>query len=64
MTTEKSGGRAEKVCVTDKGIVAAVDGSGESFILTAYSPHVSGRSFALPSGATTETLPGGLTIPT
>jgi len=53
-----------KYCVTDSGIIAYVDsGSGDVFQLTDYTTNVSDSDFSLPAGATTETLPSGVSIP-
>ncbi|HUO47533.1 MAG TPA: hypothetical protein VMU09_01740, partial [Acidimicrobiales bacterium] len=53
-----------KYCVTDSGIIAYVDsGNGNVFQLTDYSTNVSDSDFQLPAGATTETLPSGISIP-
>jgi len=53
-----------KYCVTDSGIIAYVDsGSGNVFELTDYTTNVSDSDFSLPAGATTVTLPSGVSVP-
>ncbi|HXX89761.1 MAG TPA: hypothetical protein VEI83_06025 [Acidimicrobiales bacterium] len=53
-----------KYCVTDSGIIAYVDsGNGNVFQLTDYTTNVSDSDFTLPAGATTQTLPSGVSIP-
>jgi len=54
-----------RYCVTDSGIIAYVDsGSGGNvFELTGYTTNVSDSDFSLPAGATTVTLPSGVSVP-
>ena len=49
-----------KYCVTKGGILAYSGTSSDSFQLTSFSSSVSSSDFALPAGATTQTLPGGV----
>lgn len=60
-------GQSAKWCVTNSGLVAYYGGSGASgsgsFQLTGYSGSVSDNDFNLPAGATTITLPAGVSIP-
>ena len=56
-------GPTVKYCVTKQGILAYVMSSGGSFSLTSYSSSPPASDFALPAGATVETLPTGVSIP-
>jgi hypothetical protein len=56
-------GKGEKFCVTKQGLLSYSGASGNYFELTKYSGSPPSSLFALPSGATTVTLPGGGTIP-
>jgi hypothetical protein len=56
-------GKGEKFCVTKQGLLSYSGGSGNYFEMTKYSSSPPSSLFALPSGATTVTLPGGGTIP-
>ena len=56
-------GTSGKYCVTAQGILAYVSSNGGSFSLTSYSSSVPASDFALPAGATVQTLPAGVTIP-
>ncbi len=60
-------GQSGKYCVTNKGVLAYIGGSGSgSFQLTQYSSKPPASLFTLPKGATTQTLPslpGGQSIP-
>jgi outer membrane lipoprotein-sorting protein len=62
--TAKGPSGASKYCVTDSGIVAYVSTpDGNVFELTDYSTDVPDAQFQLPAGATTQTLPPGVSIP-
>jgi hypothetical protein len=53
-----------KYCVTDSGIIAYVSTPGGNvFELTDYTTSLSDSDFQLPAGATTQTLPPGVSIP-
>ncbi len=60
-------GQSAKWCVTDSGIIAYYGGSGTggsgSFQLSSYSSNPSDDDFKVPAGATTVTLPSGISIP-
>lgn len=54
----KSSSASWKYCVTDKGYLAlASSGPQQVFQMTSFSTNVSPSDFALPSGATVETIP-------
>ena len=56
--TAKSSSASWKYCVTDKGYLAyASSGPQQVFQMTSFSTNVSASDFALPSGATVETIP-------
>ena len=57
-------GQSEKYCVTASGILAYAGVGPNSFQLTSYSTTVAQSDFSLPAGATVETLPSGVSIPT
>jgi hypothetical protein len=67
--TVKEKSNSGKYCVTKQGLLAyssASSSSGSSggyFEMTKYSSSPSSSLFALPAGATTVTLPGGVSIP-
>lgn len=53
-----------KYCVTSKGILTYSGvSSTQYFEITSYSAHPAASLFQLPAGATTITLPGGVTLP-
>lgn len=56
-------GQSEKYCVTDAGILAYAAVGPNSFQLESYSTTVAQSDFSLPAGATVETLPSGVSIP-
>jgi hypothetical protein len=56
-------GKGEKFCVTKQGFLSYSGGSGSYFEMTKFSGSPPSSLFAIPSGATTVTLPGGGTIP-
>jgi hypothetical protein len=56
-------GPTVKYCVTKQGILAYVMSSGGSFSLTSYSSSPPASDFALPAGASVDTLPAGITLP-
>jgi hypothetical protein len=56
-------GKADKYCVTKQGVLAYSGSGGQYFELTKYVKSPPSSLFQLPAGATTETLPGGVTIP-
>ncbi len=57
-------GKSGKYCVTKQGILAYVGSNGSSvFKMTKYSSKPSASLFTLPAGATTQTIPGGGSIP-
>jgi hypothetical protein len=60
-------GQSAKWCVTDAGLAAYYGGSGSggsgSFSLTGFSTSVNDADFSLPAGATTITIPAGISIP-
>jgi hypothetical protein len=49
-----------KYCVTNGGVLAYVSATGGTFSLTSYSSSPPASDFALPAGATVETIPGGV----
>jgi hypothetical protein len=53
-------GNAVKYCVTSGGVLAYVSSNGGTFSLTSYSSSPPASDFALPAGATVETIPGGV----
>jgi hypothetical protein len=57
-------GNGGKYCVTKQGLLS-YSGSSSSgyFELTKFSTKPAATLFALPAGATTVTLPGGVSIP-
>jgi hypothetical protein len=62
--TVKVRGQGGKYCVTKQGILAySGTSSGSYFQLTHFTTSPPSSLFSLPAGATTETLPGGVTIP-
>ena len=61
VTVRKKGG---KYCVTKEGVLSyAGTSSTNYFEMTSYSSKPPSTLFSLPAGATTVTLPGGVTIP-
>ena len=57
-------GKTGKYCVTKQGLLSySGTGPTQNFQLTKYSSKPSSSLFVLPAGATTVTLPGGVTIP-
>jgi hypothetical protein len=50
-------------CVTKQGLLSYAGANGSYFKLTHYSSSPSSSLFQLPAGATTVTLPGGVSIP-
>jgi len=56
-------GKGGKYCVTKQGILSYSGTAGSYFELVKYSTSPPASLFALPAGATTETLPGGVSIP-
>jgi hypothetical protein len=52
-----------KYCVTKDGVLAYGGTATASFQLSSYSTNVSESDFALPAGASTETIPAGVTLP-
>lgn len=52
-----------KYCVTKTGILAYSGTATENFVLTSFSGNVSDSAFDLPAGASTVTLPPGVSIP-
>jgi hypothetical protein len=56
-------GKGGKYCVTKQGILTYSGGAGSYFELTKFTTNPPASLFALPAGATTETLPGGVSIP-
>jgi hypothetical protein len=56
-------GKGGKYCVTKKGLLSYAGSSSSYFEMTKYSSSPPSSLFTLPAGATTETLPGGVTIP-
>ena len=56
-------GKSAKYCVTEQGILSYSGSVGEYFELTKYSSKPPASLFSLPAGATTQTLPGGASIP-
>jgi hypothetical protein len=63
VTISIKAGTTSKYCVTKKGLLAYAGSSGSYFQLTSLSTSPPASLFALPSGATTVTLPGGGSIP-
>lgn len=61
--TLSGSGQSGKYCVTTGGILAYSGSASNSFTLTSYSGKVSDSDFALPAGASTVTLPPGVSIP-
>jgi hypothetical protein len=56
--------KSGKYCVTKQGILSYVSTTGSGYFeLTKYSSKPPASLFTLPSGATTETLPGGGSVP-
>jgi hypothetical protein len=53
-------GNTVKYCVTNGGVLAYVSSNGGTFSLTSYSPSPPASDFALPAGATVETIPAGV----
>jgi hypothetical protein len=53
-------GNTVKYCVTNGGVLAYVSSTGGTFSLTSYSSSPPASDFALPAGATVETIPGGI----
>ncbi len=57
-------GKGGKYCVTKQGLLSYSGSSSSSYFeLTKYSSKPPASLFSLPTGATTETLPGGTSIP-
>ena len=56
-------GKGGKYCVTKKGLLSYSGSGANYFELTKYSATPPSSLFNLPAGATTETLPGGASIP-
>jgi hypothetical protein len=56
-------GNSGKYCVNKQGVLTYSGADNSYFELTSYSSSPSASLFKLPAGATTETLPGGVTIP-
>ena len=56
-------GKADKYCVTKQGVLAYSGSGGQYFELTKFVKTPPSSLFQLPAGATTETLPGGVSIP-
>jgi len=56
-------GKGGKYCVTKQGILSYSGSSTSYFKLTKYSSKPPASLFSLPTGATTQTLPGGSSIP-
>ncbi len=56
-------GRGGKYCVTKQGILSYSGTSSDYFTLKKYSSNPPANLFSLPAGATTQTLPGGSSIP-
>jgi hypothetical protein len=56
-------GQGGKYCVTKQGLLSYSGSSGSYFQLTKFTSKPPASLFALPAGATTVTLPGGVTIP-
>jgi hypothetical protein len=53
-------GQNAKYCVTKQGVLAYVSANGGTFSLTSFSSSPAASDFALPAGATVQTIPGGL----
>jgi hypothetical protein len=56
-------GSTGKYCVTKQGVLTYSGANNSYFELTKYSSSPPASLFQLPAGATTETLPGGVSIP-
>jgi hypothetical protein len=56
-------GRGGRYCVTKQGLLSFSGSSSSYFKLTKYSSNPPSNLFSLPAGATTQTLPGGASIP-
>jgi hypothetical protein len=56
-------GKNDKYCVTKQGVLAYSGSGGQYFELTKFVKSPPSSLFQLPAGATTETLPGGASIP-
>jgi len=56
-------GKGGKYCVTKQGILSYSGSSTSYFKLTKYSSKPPASLFSLPAGATTQTLPGGSSVP-
>ena len=56
-------GKPDKYCVTKQGVLAYSGSGGQYFELTKYVKTPPSSLFQLPAGATTVTLPGGVSIP-
>ena len=56
-------GKGGKYCVTKQGILSYSGSSSSYFKLTKYSSKPPASLFSLPAGATTQTLPGGASVP-
>ncbi len=56
-------GKSAKYCVTGQGILSYVGSGGTHFEMTKYSSKPSASLFTLPAGATTQSIPGGGSIP-
>jgi hypothetical protein len=65
VTVSASGGQGGTWCVTNQGVLAysTVTPGGTALTLTSFSPTVQQSDFSPPAGATVETLPGGVTLP-
>ncbi len=53
-------GNTAKYCVTKQGILAYVSSNGGTFSLTSYSSSPPAGDFAIPAGATVDTIPAGI----
>jgi len=56
-------GKSAKYCVTGQGILSYAGSAGSHFVMTKYSSKPPASLFTLPAGATTQTLPGGTSVP-
>ena len=56
-------GKSGKYCVTKQGLLSYSGSSSSYFELTEYSSKPPASLFRLPAGATTQTLPGGTSMP-
>ena len=56
-------GQVAKDCVTNSGFLAYAGTASGHVQLTSFSRSVPAGSFTPPAGATTETLPAGVSIP-